>query len=89
MVSSLKFHSLKALKFRIRSFEVVFLLVVGAIALLYGAIYYFAFAFAFCSWGYILVSLGLAIGRVVSGKKVHTVGVFDPDPDDRDDKEPF
>lgn len=82
MVCRLKFPSLKVLRFRIPSFHLAFLTVIGAVFVLYGILYFFALILAFLSWGYILLSLILSFIRLLAGKKSKTLEAFEPEPDD-------
>ena len=82
MVSPLKFPSLKMLRFKIPSFQMVFLLVVAAVSVIYGMLYFFAIILALVSWSYVLVSLILSFIRLIAGKKSKTLEEFEPDHDD-------
>jgi CDP-diacylglycerol---serine O-phosphatidyltransferase len=84
MVSRWKFPSLKALNFRVRSFQLAFLAVVIASVILYGILYYFSLIFFIASWGYVIVALIFAIIRVIAGKKSKTLQDFEPEPEDED-----
>ncbi len=84
MVCRLKFPSLKMLRLRIPSFHLAFLMVVGAVFVIYGILYFFALILAFVSWFYIAVSLILSLIRFIAGKKSKTLEDFEPDPDDLD-----
>ena len=86
MVCPLKFPSLKMLRFRIPSFHLVFLLVIGAIFVIYGMLYFFALILAFVSWSYVFVSLALSLIRLRAGKKSKTLQEFEPDHDDIEPK---
>lgn len=85
MVCRLKFPSLKMLDFRVPSFHLIFLTVVGAVFLLYGLLYFFPLVFALVSWVYISLSLVLSFIRLIAGKKSKTLADFEPDPEDFDD----
>ncbi len=82
MVCRLKFPSLKMLHFRIPSFHLIFLMVVTAIFVIYGILYFFALILALVSWVYVMVSLVLSIIRLMAGKKSKTLEEFEPDPED-------
>lgn len=84
MVCRLKFPSLKMLHFRIPSFHLVFLVVVSAIFIIYGILYFFALILALVTWAYIATSLILSFIRFVAGKKSKTLEEFEPDPEDID-----
>jgi len=85
MVCRLKFPSLKVLHVRVPSFHLAFLTVVGALAFLYGILYFFPFVLAGISWAYILVALVLSTIRFIAGKKSKTLEDFEPEPEDFDD----
>lgn len=87
MVCRLKFPSLKMLRFRIPSFHLAFLMVVGAVFVIYGILYFFAIILALVAWVYVAVSLVLSLIRLVAGKKSKTLEEFEPD-DDPEDLEP-
>lgn len=82
MVCRLKFPSLKVLDFRVPSFHLIFVTVIGAILILYGLLHFFPIVYALISWVYILVALVLSCIRFVAGKKSKTLEDFEPDPDD-------
>ena len=82
MVCRLKFPSLKVLHFKIPSFHLAFLMVVGAVFVLYGILYFFAAILALLTWGYIIVSLVLSFVRMIMGKKSKALEEFEPDSDD-------
>jgi len=84
MVCRLKFPSLKVLHFRLPSFHLIFLVVVLAIFIIYGILYFFALALAFVAWAYITTSLVLSFIRLIAGKKSKTLEEFEPDPEDVD-----
>lgn len=85
MVCRLKFPSLKSLNFKVPSFHLAFLVVVGAVFVLYGILYFFAEILALLSWSYILLALTLSLIRLIAGKKSKTLEDFEPEPDDFDD----
>lgn len=82
MVCRLKFPSLKMLDFRVPSFHLIFLTVVGAVFILYGLLYFFPLVFALVSWVYIVLALSLSCIRFIAGKKSKTLEDFEPDPED-------
>lgn len=84
MVSRWKFPSLKALNFRVRSFQLAILSVVIASVTLYGILYYFSIIFAAFAWGYVIIALVLAVIRVIAGKKSKTLKDFEPEPEEDD-----
>jgi CDP-diacylglycerol--serine O-phosphatidyltransferase len=85
MVCNLKFPSLKVLHFKVPSFHLVFLTVVGAILFFYGILYFFPFVLAGLSWVYIGLALVLSTIRFFAGKKSNTLSDFEPEPDDYDE----
>jgi len=84
MLSKWKFPSLKALNFRIPSFNLVFITVVLGILFLYGILHYFAVVFLVVTWVYIITGIILAIIRKIAGKKSKTLKDFEPDSDEFD-----
>ncbi len=82
MVCRLKFPSLKMLKVKIPSFHKAFGIVVAAVFLIYGLIYFFAIVLAIGSWAYIIVSLVLSLIRFFAGKKSKTLEEFEPEEDE-------
>jgi len=84
MMCRLKFPSLKMLHFRIPSFHLIFLVVVSAIFVIYGILYFFALILAIVTWAYIVTSLILSFIRLIAGKKSKTLEEFEPDPEDSD-----
>jgi CDP-diacylglycerol---serine O-phosphatidyltransferase len=81
MVSRWKFPSLKALHFRVRSFQLVLLTVVGAIFILYGMLHFFPLMLVVLTWGYVLLGIILSIIRLIAGKKSKTLEDFEPEED--------
>ncbi len=70
MVSKIRFPSQKALQFqRPFSFRYLFLGSILAIAIFYGLFYFLAIFLLIVSWGYIKISLFLALRRFLSRKK--------------------
>jgi len=82
MVCRLKFPSMKVLHFRIPSFHLVFLMVVGAVFVIYGILYFFSLILALVIWAYVVTALVLSIIRLIAGKKSKTLEAFEPEPDD-------
>jgi len=82
MVSRWKFPSLKALHFRVPSFQLVLMTVVLAIFVLYGMLHFFPVMLVVISWGYLTVGWALSIIRLIAGKKSKTLEDFEPDEDD-------
>jgi len=81
MVSRWKFLSPKRLHARVKSFQVVFFIVLLGAMLFYGLLNHFAVVFVLLSWCYILIALTLSIARLIAGKKSKTLEDFEPDPD--------
>jgi CDP-diacylglycerol---serine O-phosphatidyltransferase len=84
MLCRWKFPSLKALNFRVPSFNLAFITVVLGISFLYGILHYFSTVILVVSWVYVLTGVILAIIRKVAGKKSKTLKEFEPDSDDID-----
>lgn len=82
MVSRWKFPSIKALHFRVPSFQLIFLSVIVALFVLYGILYFFPLILLITTWGYILIGWVLSIIRLIAGKKSKTLADFEPDQED-------
>jgi len=82
MVSRMKFPSAKFLHFRVPSFQLVFVVALGAFFFLYGALYFFPIALAAAMWLYLLVGLLLLLIRRIVGKQSKTLRDFEPHHDD-------
>lgn len=82
MVSRWKFPSIKALHFRVPSFQLIFLTVILAIFMLYGILYFLAITLATVVWGYIILGWVLSIIRIIAGKKSKTLEDFEPEQED-------
>ncbi len=61
MVSRWKFPSIKALHFRVASFQLIFLSMIHCIFMLYGILYFLAITLATVVWGYIILGWVLSI----------------------------
>lgn len=82
MVSRWKFPSMKRLHFRVRSFQVVFIIVLMSVMLFYGILHHFATVFFMLSWTYLTLGLTLSIIRLISGRKSKTLEDFELGPDE-------
>jgi len=82
MISRWKFPSLKTLRIRLGSFQVVLLTAFAAAVILVTAVHNFATLFFCISWGYLLVSWTLSLVRVYSGKRLQALEDFEPEPDE-------
>jgi CDP-diacylglycerol--serine O-phosphatidyltransferase len=82
MISRWKFPSLKTLRIRVASFQLVFLTVICAVIIFYGLLHYFAVVFFVFSWAYLIIAWTLSIIRLISGKKSKTLEDFEPEPED-------
>jgi CDP-diacylglycerol--serine O-phosphatidyltransferase len=82
MISRIKFPSSKALHFKMPSFQLVFVAVLGVICSLYGVLYYFKEGLFIISSVYILVALTLNIIRKIAGKKSKTLVDYEPEDED-------
>lgn len=85
MISRWKFPSVKALEFRVPSFQLVFLTVLLAIFILYGVLYYFPIMLLVACWGYIVLSVVLSIIRLIAGKKSKTLVDFEPEEEESEE----
>ncbi len=82
MISRIKFPSSKALHFKVPSFQLVFVAVLGVICSLYGVLYYFKETLVVMSAFYIVIGLILALIRRIAGKKSKTLEDFEPEEED-------
>lgn len=82
MVSRWRFPSMKTLRIKVSSFQMVFITVLLAVFIFYGIFHYFSIVFFTACWGYIAVSLFLSLIRITTGKKSKTLADFEPDPDE-------
>lgn len=82
MISRFKFPSLKAIRFRIKTFNLVFMGTVLAILFLYGALNYLPILLLVLSWGYIVLGLILGLIRVIAGRKHKKLADFEPHDED-------
>jgi len=81
MISRWKFPSIKSLRVPVGSFERVFILVLVAVCILFGLIFYFPFIFFAVSWGYFLVSWGISMFRRFTGNKEEAIADDEADDD--------
>jgi CDP-diacylglycerol---serine O-phosphatidyltransferase len=82
MISRIKFPSSKALHFKVPSFQLVFVAVLGVICSLYGVLYYLQETLLLVSVSYIVCALTLGIIRKIAGKKSKTLVDFEPEEED-------
>lgn len=82
MISRIKFPSSKALHFRMPSFQLVFVAVLGVITSLYGVLYFFKETMLLLSLSYIVIALVLGVIRKIAGKKSKTLEDFEPEEED-------
>lgn len=87
MISRWKFPSLKTLHIRVKSFQAVFLTVMGAVVLFYGILHHFPLIFFMISWGYVIVAWILSIARVIAGRRSKALEDFEPEPEDETDEQ--
>lgn len=85
MISRWKFPSLKTLHIRVKSFQVVFFTVMGAVVLFYGILHHFPLIFFLISWGYVIIAWILSIARVIAGRRAKALEDFEPEPEDDND----
>lgn len=85
MISRWRFPSVKTLRIRVASFQMIFLTVLAAVVIFYGILYYFSFIFFASCWLYIGVSLILSLVRITTGKKSKLLEDFEPHCEDLDE----
>jgi CDP-diacylglycerol--serine O-phosphatidyltransferase len=81
MISNWKFPSIKALHFRVHTFQLVAITAVIAALTLYGILHHFVIVFLITSWSYIIIAWLLSFTRLIVGKKSKTLEDFDPEED--------
>lgn len=84
MVSPWKFPSLKAINFKVWSFQLAFFSVALASFTLFGILHYFPIVLTVLSWGYIFLALVLSVARLIAGRKSKTLEDFEPEQEDID-----
>lgn len=82
MISRWKFPSIKSLHFRVRSSHLVLSAVLISLILIYGLSHHFPLLFVLGIWSYILLAMGIAITRVIAGRRSKLLEEFEPDPED-------
>lgn len=89
MISRWKFPSLKTLRVRVGSFQVVLLTAFAAAVILISAVHNFPALFFGISWGYLIIAWGLSLARIVSGRRLQALEDFEPELEDEseDDSE--
>lgn len=87
MVSRWKFPSLKALHFRVPSFNFVFATGIIAVMVLYGILDYFAIVFFALSWLYLIIAWTLSIARLIVYRRSQTLQDFEPEAENEEEIE--
>ena len=87
MISRWKFPSVKTLRFRVASFQAIFITTLCAIALFYSILSHFALVLFAISWSYIAIALSLSLIRLVTGKRLKKLEEFEPEPDDLEEED--
>jgi len=82
MISRWKFPSLRRLRVRITSFQLVFVTVVCAVFIFYGVMHHFPVIFMVVTWSYVLLAWVLSLIRLLAGSKSKTLEDFEPEPED-------
>lgn len=82
MISRWRFPSLKTLRFRVGSFQAVFLSVIIAVIIFYGILHHFAISLFIICWGYILLASVLSFVRMTTGRRSKTLEDFEPEPEE-------
>lgn len=78
MISKFKFMSVKALRFKMESFYLIFSTVILAIFILYGIIHQFALVLTLLTWGYVLLGCLLTLARLIARRRSRALEDFDP-----------
>lgn len=84
MISRWKFPSVKTLQIRVTSFQLVFVLVLCAMAIFYGIRYHFPLVFLVVSWGYLILGWVLSVARVLAGRRTKSLEDYEPEPEEVD-----
>jgi CDP-diacylglycerol--serine O-phosphatidyltransferase len=87
MISKFRFPSLKSVRFKIRSFNLVFFGTLTATIFLYGLLNYLPIVLIVLAWGYIFVSLALSLIRIISGRRTKSLADFEPANDEEEEDE--
>ncbi len=82
MISRWKFPSLKTLRVRVGSFQVVLLTAFAAAVILITAVHNFAMLFFGISWGYLVIAWLLSLIRIISGRRLQALEDFEPEAED-------
>lgn len=81
MISRWRFPSMKTLRFRVGSFQAVFLSVIIAVVIFYGILHHFAWSLFIVTWGYIAVAIVLSLIRMIAGRRANSLADYDPEDD--------
>lgn len=84
MISRWKFPSLKTLRLRVKSFQVVLMTAVAAAIILITAVHSFPVLLVSISWAYLLLAWCLSLFRVIKGRKMKALEDFEPDSEDEE-----
>jgi CDP-diacylglycerol--serine O-phosphatidyltransferase len=87
MISKFRFPSLKSVRFKVRSFHLVFFGTLIATVFLYGLLNYLPILLIILAWGYIFVSLILSLVRILSGRRTKSLAEFEPADDEEEEEE--
>lgn len=86
MISRWKFPSLKVLRFRLPSSQLVLMTVLLALFILYGMLHFLPLLMLLISWGYIFLGVVLSTIRMIAGKKSKTLEDFEPEEEEEESK---
>ena len=82
MVSPWRFPSFQSLHIRVRSFQLVFIVVLATVLLAYGVLLHFPVMFFLASWIYVILSVGLSATRLIAGRRSRILEAFEPASDE-------
>lgn len=88
MISRWKFPSLKTLRVRVGSFQVVLATAFFAACILIGAMHHFSLILFVVSWSYLIVAFVLSIVRRITGKKLEALADFEMEELEEAEEEP-
>jgi CDP-diacylglycerol--serine O-phosphatidyltransferase len=89
MISRWKFPSIKTLRIRVGSFQVVLFTAFAAAVILITAVHNFSILLFGISWAYLVIAWLLSLARIISGRRLKALEDFEPEEEDdsEDDSE--
>lgn len=87
MISRWKFPSLKSLRIRVGSFQVVLFTAFAAALILITAVHNFPVLLFSISWAYLIIAWILSFARIIAGKRLQALEDFEPDSEEDSDSD--